>query len=63
MLALHLNEAHVSVAGDRLKSLKTEADVAEQQFTMETAYGALDRRSFPTVKQVFQAALTIPVTS
>ena len=58
-----LNEAQVSVAGDLLKTLKIEADVAEQQFTMETAYGALHQKSFPTVKRVFQAALTIPVTS
>lgn len=58
-----LNEAQVSVARNMLKTLQMEAEEAEQAFTMETAYGHLDIKSFPTVKKVFQAALTIPVTS
>ena len=57
---LELYEPEVHVAKNFISSLQLQE---EKKFTMEKVFGLLNAAAFPTLKLVFQAALTIPVTS
>ena len=63
-LATHYNmelfEPEVAVAKNYLQALQCKS---EKKFNMEKAYSLLDENAFPTLKQTFQLALTVPVTS
>lgn len=57
---LELFEPEVPVAKNLINALQLKA---EKKFTMERVYALIDEQAFPTLKKVFQVALTIPVTS
>ena len=63
-LAKHYNvemyELEVAVGKNYLQALQQKAD---KTFTMEQAYRLIDEIAFPTLKTLFQLALTVPVTS
>ena len=57
---LELFDPEVAVAKNFIKSLQQKE---EKMFNMEKVHRLLDEDAFPTLKRLFQVALTIPVTS
>ena len=57
---LEFFEPEVPVAKKVIEALQLKS---QSKFNMEKVYGLLDQDVFPTLKKIFQAALTVPVTS
>ena len=57
---VEIYEPEVAVGKNYIQALQKKAD---KTFTMEQAWRLLDEIAFPTLKTLFQLALTVPVTS